>query len=69
MGSRICCCYCKKDEDEVIKDPVILAKIRNKEYEEYIRNSKPKKHLRFYRFNHSFNNETKEPKQNETTDL
>lgn len=57
MGN-FCSCYIKTPDEEVIKDPRVLAKIRNKEYEEYVRNSKPK-NLRMYRFNHSFNNKNK----------
>jgi hypothetical protein len=50
LGS-FCRCYCKVDHEEVIKTPVELAKIRNKEYEEYIQNSKPKKYMVLYRLN------------------
>lgn len=66
MGN-FCSCYIKTPDEEIIKDPRVLAQIRNKEYEEYVRNSKPKKHLKIYRLNHSFTNENKKYDEAKTT--
>jgi hypothetical protein len=54
MGS-ICSYYIKKPDEEIIKDPVILAKIRNKEFIEYQKTMKPRKHQVLYYLNKSEN--------------
>lgn len=50
MGN-ICSCYIKTEEEEIIKDPKVLAQIRNKEFQEYQKSQAPKPHIKLYRLN------------------
>lgn len=52
MGN-LCSCYIKEPDEEIIKDPKILAQIRNKEFIEYQRTQKPRKHQVLYMLNKS----------------
>ena len=54
MGNY-CSWYIKEPDEEIIKDPVILAQIRNKEFLEYQKQIKPRKHQVLYYLNKSEN--------------